>query len=198
VPLDRSDPIVRNFIRLSKDAFLLQQHQRHQSAYALALIAAEEVAKLTIERWEELRFSPISRLKTWHLTKQLVFAALNQASSIAPLIIEKADEKDGGGEGTVSTAELMAAINDAWRRSRHHEAYLQSYNELWERAKHRALYADQDDDSDPSPDWSEADSRYLLDSIGDAIMNMADVRILACAYILYEHSVEQRKTEGAG
>ena len=77
--------LVANFVRLLKDAELLRNHQRYQSAYALGLIALEEIAKVILVRWETM-YPNLNkdRRRNQHLTKQAALTCLLVADSLAP------------------------------------------------------------------------------------------------------------------
>ncbi|MXP15824.1 AbiV family abortive infection protein [Altererythrobacter confluentis] len=190
MPLDRNDPIIQNVIRLYNDASLLREHGRNQSAYALSLIGAEETAKVIIDLWGEMELPKIKRLRTWHLTKQLVLASLSQASVVTPFITQGILHGEN-----VPTSELMREIDQAWKNSHHRSQFAKSYNELWENAKHRALYADTNGTETSLPEVSESEVHYLLSSIRESIVNMADRYVLGCGYVIYEYSAERRKNK---
>lgn len=84
IVFDFKDAVAENIVRLVADAHYLNQDNRHASAFALALIAMEEVGKLILRVWEEAGMKPTRKRRTQHLQKQAAVACVMLAGSILP------------------------------------------------------------------------------------------------------------------
>jgi AbiV family abortive infection protein len=75
---DKGTAIVANAARLLSDAKLLKDHERHVSAFALAVLALEEIGKLLLKLWG------VTERKGYdHLSKQRAVASLLLARFVA-------------------------------------------------------------------------------------------------------------------
>ncbi|MBX2831154.1 MAG: AbiV family abortive infection protein [Rhodospirillales bacterium] len=74
---DRHSKIIKNATRLVADASFLNKHNRHASAFALALLGIEEVGKLILDIWyPDGRIPKQKALRSFHIQKQYAVAAL--------------------------------------------------------------------------------------------------------------------------
>jgi AbiV family abortive infection protein len=68
--------VIENAARLLSDAKLLADHSRFASAFALALLALEEVGRLILDAWEAEGPLAPARRRSKHLRKQAAVACL--------------------------------------------------------------------------------------------------------------------------
>ncbi len=178
--------LVANFVRLLKDAELLRNHQRYQSAYALGLIALEEIAKVILVRWEAM-YPDLKkdRRRNQHLTKQAALTCLLVADSLAP-------EYD-----------YLMADGEPWRQKMP-EVNARDLAIMWEAhagklqtKKHLALYYDLWENGDVP-----AGEEFTLETVNEvfayarrAVMLTANGNAMALALGLY-HAIKDEPVDG--
>jgi AbiV family abortive infection protein len=75
--------IIANAARLLKDAKLLLDHGRYASAFALAILALEEIGKVVLDLWGRPEASPKpSKRPSAHVRKQAAVSSLLLAESV--------------------------------------------------------------------------------------------------------------------
>ncbi len=132
---DALNGIGQNAARLLSDAQYLRLGHRYASAFALALIAQEEMGKLIHERWKDMGIAPTRRRRTAHLRKQCAVACLILAGSIIPEIEGLVDANVVGENAVEALARIIANSKEA-RFHRHTELG------IIDRTKQVALYRD--------------------------------------------------------
>jgi AbiV family abortive infection protein len=92
-PKDRCNRSLANAKRLNDDAILLGEHGRHASAYALAILAVEEMGQALIELWgSDFDPGPKARRASRHIQKQSAVAALIMAHHLNQRVEPLLDE----------------------------------------------------------------------------------------------------------
>jgi AbiV family abortive infection protein len=127
--------ILDNARRLVADARLLSDHDRQGSAFALALIALEEIGKITLRRWESIK-PIIAKRKTQHLRKQCAVGSLLIAAQMSAPLNDPDRSQDALRRlvATAVTAGLTSAESD-WMIS--------AEQGLVDKKKQFALYKDE-------------------------------------------------------
>jgi AbiV family abortive infection protein len=76
--------IIANAARLLKDAKLLVDHERYASAFALSVLALEEIGKVVLDLWgqPEAPPKPINKRPSAHVKKQAAVSSLLLAESV--------------------------------------------------------------------------------------------------------------------
>jgi AbiV family abortive infection protein len=77
--------IIANAARLLKDAKLLVDHERYASAFALSVLALEEIGKVVLDLWGKPEAPPklINKRPSAHVKKQAAVSSLLLAESVA-------------------------------------------------------------------------------------------------------------------
>lgn len=174
---------MHNGLRLVEDSILLNKHGRYSSAFALAVLALEELGKILLWRWE--REGPLprgSKNLTYHIRKQLAVAFFNSAPPLIDKIIS--DKMTHDEESVKVLAKFMAESEEA--------------KMIWiaaigatERTKHLAFY---DDCELPDPNLraqnvSEVDVKGVLEEAKRAargmehILNHKVARTMYCLHL---------------
>jgi len=176
--------LVSNFVRLLKDAELLRNHQRYASAYALAVIGLEEIAKIVLARWEDAPYKLVNleRRRTQHLTKQAAIACLLVAEHIAPsyqAIVEndKTQMRKWISEPGYEADDIML-----WK----------VHNEEMQHAKHLALYHDSiEGRGNEGREFTHQDVDALFVYARRAVLLTGDPIALRIAYCLFQVSKDE-------
>ncbi len=74
--------IAETAARLIRDARLLREHERHESSFALTVLALEEVGKLLIRVWGDRTSGDPPARHSAHIQKQLAVGALVSAAAV--------------------------------------------------------------------------------------------------------------------
>src|SRR4051794_12529417 len=80
--------VLANATRLLNDARILADHHSFATAFALAVLAMEEIGKALIDGWSAEARLPEARSRSLHIQKQLAVSSLKSQAknrSIAPL-----------------------------------------------------------------------------------------------------------------
>jgi AbiV family abortive infection protein len=166
----RAKDVTRNVFRLVNDAKLLNEHERYSSAYALAVLALEELGKFLFIVWG----LPAPK-KNRHVVKQRAVGAL--------LISQWVDKEFGRPE----TVDDDLIERGAKALSESSPGRLSEFIEMTvlDKAKQAALYSDE---------WSAAldpalvgeEARALLDIVAQAIGAIPDREALEGGRRLFE------------
>lgn len=85
--------ILDNARQIVADARLLSDHDRQSTAFALAVIALEEIGKITLRRWESIK--PVTaKRKNLHIRKQSAAGALLIAAQMTLPLNDRDRSKD--------------------------------------------------------------------------------------------------------
>jgi AbiV family abortive infection protein len=175
----RANEVFRNVVRLVDDAKLLNEHERYSSAYALAILALEEVGKLLFILW-----GVPEPKKNRHVVKQRAVGALLMSQWI---------DKEFGDHETLNE-ELIERGAKALSESS--PGRLSEFIEMTvlDKAKQAALYSDEWSSAfDPALAHEEAG--MLLDMVVQAVGAIPDPRALEGGAHLFEvmtHLVQGR------
>jgi AbiV family abortive infection protein len=171
--------LVANFIRLLRDAELLRDHRRFASAYALAMIGLEEIAKIILTTW--VREYPMMKLnlrRNQHLTKQAALTSLLLAEAISPsfdLIMAEKPE--------VSAAEFVRR----WSESGDQDLLWRAHQEDLQKSKHLALYHDVSEGSSIRSDqFTHKEVDELFTYARRAVLLTADHRTMVLALAVFQ------------
>jgi AbiV family abortive infection protein len=181
--LRRAKDVTRNVFRLVEDAKLLNEHERYSSAFALAILASEEVGKLLFILW-----GVPEPKKNRHVVKQRAVGALLMSQWI---------DKEFGDHETLNQ-ELIERGAKALSESS--PGRLSEFIEMTvlDKAKQAALYSDEwSADLDPALVGEEA--RALLDMVVQAIGAIPDRETLEGGRRLFElmTHIAQRRASAA-
>ena len=128
--------IVENAARLLRDAKLLADHERFASAFALAVIALEEIGKVILNIWG--RAKPLSKpivRRSAHLRKQAAVGSL--------LVASFAVDKFGDLDAEVPiTDDLVERVAKAFFDSPEGKFLAHTQSGVIEKTKHIGIYRD--------------------------------------------------------
>jgi AbiV family abortive infection protein len=137
-PLKADEEIIHNAIRLLGDVKLLADHERWPSAVALASLAAEEIGKVIVRRWEQ-DGDKLPRRGSRHVQKQAAAAHLLLARATIHEVARMGGARKIEADDAL-LAELVTTLL-SWN-----EAHVARYTELGviEKLKQLAFYRDLD------------------------------------------------------
>jgi AbiV family abortive infection protein len=166
----RTNDVFRNVVRLVDDAKLLDEHERYSSAYALSVLAFEEVGKLLFILW-----GVPEPKKNRHVVKQRAVGALLMSQWI---------DKEFGRHETLDE-ELIERGAKALSESS--PGRLSEFIEMTvlDKSKQAALYSDECS-VDLDPDQLRQDAGMLLDMVIQAMGAIPDSNALEGGRNLFE------------
>jgi AbiV family abortive infection protein len=113
--------VISNAKRLVRDAVFLKDHERHASAYALAILGLEEIGKVILKRWGEPE-----KERRWHVNKQMAVAALvlmddvmrrvQQEIQLTPNVFERVARAAMESEVGHFSATVSSKLLDGWKQ----------------------------------------------------------------------------------
>jgi AbiV family abortive infection protein len=172
--------VAANAARLLLDAELLAENSRCASAFALAVLAMEEVGKLVLTRWSKSAPLANGRRLTFHIRKQTAVAHL----LAAPMIIDeirKNNFKTSDGEAAVEKLAKTIYESGEGRWMRHADLG------VLERIKHLSLYSDlQFEELGLGPeDFDSADVNRMRDRVTRAMALLTNGLAMTIARATY-------------
>jgi len=184
--------IIANAARLLKDAKLLVDHERYASAFALSVLALEEIGKVVLDLWGKPEASPkLNKRLSAHVKKQAAVSSLLLAESVA----NELGEVIMNGPINDELVERVARFMHENKSGRFH--WLVGIGAV-DKTKQVALYRD---------DWLEAaglsaeqfsggDLEELFERCRLAVAAVSDQRVMRVGKAIYETSF--KKLERAG
>lgn len=174
--------IIENVARLLRDAKLLADHSRFASAFALAVLAIEEIGKVVLEIWDSAE--PLSKPKgrrTAHIRKQAAIGSLLLAS----FAVREFGDLDADGD---ITDEIVDRVSGAFQSSYEGRFLSHIENGVLEKTKHVGMYRD---------DWltamslhaeqfEQSDVTAIFEKARQAIASISDVRVMRTGRAIYE------------
>lgn len=180
-------PAAAHYVRLFKDARLLAEHGRVDSAYALGVVGLEEVAKTILAHWETMLPPPLklNRGRNAHISKQTAIGCLLHAEALVPAFAPMIAERD-------TAAELkLEEIQRLWSAGADRALLRETFDEELQRGKHAALYYDGEI---VDPKRTVADYNRLLDYAKRAILAIGDYSTMCVGLSMY-HSLNDKSVK---
>jgi AbiV family abortive infection protein len=176
--------VIENSARLIRDAKLLVDHSRFASAFALSVLAVEEIGKVILDIWNSA--SPLSkpvRRRTAHIRKQAAIGSLLLAS----FAVREFGDQDDGSE---VTDEMVERVSSAFRDSKEGRFLSHVESGMLEKTKHIGMYRDDwlTELSLHAEQFDETDVTAIFDKARLAISVSGDVRIMRTGRAIYETS----------
>lgn len=180
---ERRTNIVANAARLLSDAKYLSDNKRFGSAFALSVLALEEIGKVVLDIWNASAPLASPKGSSAHLRKQMAIAALLLADR-AVTEVGDADIEDPIPDELVERVAKAMYESDTWKFSTHVKIG------ALDKTKQLALYRD---------DWFEAAGLYsssfedaditgMFDRAKSAIRAVGVPKIMRAARAIYERS----------
>jgi AbiV family abortive infection protein len=190
-PMDSANqtPIIANAARLLKDAKLLVNHERYASAFALAVLALEEIGKVVLHLWGNPEAtSKLNKHPSAPIKKQAAVSSLLLAESVA---------KELGAAITTGSAsdELVERVARFMHGSESGRFHWLVRIGAMDKTKQVALYRD---------DWLDAaglsadqftytDLQALFEQCRHAIAAVGDQRMMRVGKAIYEADLLQNR-----
>ena len=184
--------ILDNARRLVADALLLVEHGRHATAFAVAVIALEEVGKIVLRRWRTMDTPLTVRRRSLHLSKQCAVASLLVAARLRPQLHD-------GDRSRAALGRLVAASAATFLVSAEGDWQLSAEAGLVDRKKQAALY--QDEGSVDAMRWNgfmAADALLLVGHCRAALDAVDDFPVMELARSVFEMGAKRRPTMARG
>ena len=145
--MEEAKGVLTNAHRLLADAAHLRDGGRHASAFALAVLALEEVGKVVLAVWrDESQVKAALPSANYHVRKQVaaVSLLLAQAATTAANadLSSEGITLDGVGRGTPDEEQLVRSVARAMAQGLEGRIFAQAVVGAMERTKHIGFYAD--------------------------------------------------------
>jgi AbiV family abortive infection protein len=191
----RQTLVLANATRLLNDARLLVEHRRFASAFALAVLAVEEIRKALLDGWDTER--PLAKPKTYqsqHIRKQMAVASLLLGTFIVRTY--PGDSLAANLEG-----DRLTSLTKKFNESPAGQFFLYTHDRELEKRKQNALYQD-DWLTAVADDFAEEHVNDIFKIADDARDDLNDDLIRRYGRALYELMFcahpNVRKSEWAG
>lgn len=184
--------ILDNARRLVADALLLVEHGRHRTAFAVAVIALEEVGKIVVRRWRTMDKPLTAKRRSLHLSKQCAVASLLVAARLRPQLHDRDRSRAALGR-------LVAASAATFLVSEEGDWQLSAEVGLVDRRKQAALY--RDEESSEATGWAGFEPEDALILVGHchAALDAADdFPAMELARSVFEIGAKSRAKTAAG
>ena len=172
-------PVVFNALRLLRDAVLLKGHERHASAYALAILALEEIGKVVLHLW---RAPERNEHGSFHVRKQ---------RAAASLLLGQFMVKELGQEAVDApeiTPELVGRAVKAAFESEHAQFARMVDLTAVDKTKQAAFYHDdwRERSGLHADQFSGSDVDFLLEKCCSAVRAVGDARMMSYGKTIFE------------
>jgi AbiV family abortive infection protein len=184
--------ILANAARLLKDAKLLVGYERYASAFALSVLALEEIGKVVLDLWGKSEAQPkLNKRPSAHVKKQAAVSSLLLAESVA----KELGEAIMSGQASDELVERVTSFLHGSESGRFH--WLVGIGAV-DKTKQVALYRD---------DWFEAaglsaeqfsgvDLETLFERCRLAVAAVSDQRTMRVGKAIYETGFKSREATG--
>lgn len=180
--------ILENARRLVADVLLLVEHGRHATAFAVAVIALEEVGKIVLRRWRTMDTPLTAKRRSLHLSKQCAVASLLVAARLSPQLHDGDRSRAALGRLVAgSAAAFLVSVEGDWR--------LSAETGLIDRRKQAAFY--RDEEAADAARWNgfvAEDSLLLVGHCRAALDAADDFLVMELARSVFEMSATSRRT----
>jgi AbiV family abortive infection protein len=179
---DKNTLVIANSARLLRDAKLLADHASFASAFALALLGVEEIGKVILKTWEDVK--PLAKPKvrsSAHVRKQTAVASLLLAS----FALREFGDAVGGG---LITDELIEQVAKAFYESQEGRFLSHAQKGVLERTKHIGLYWDDwvAEHSLHPDQFDRSDVTHVFETARRTIEAVGDPRCMRVGRAIYE------------
>lgn len=175
---DEMHAIFANVARLARDAKLLSDNQRYASAFALVIIAVEEIGKIILRSWNIA--GPVkAKRRTAHISKQSAFAAVLLANHSIQAFGDRINE---------DYAALLSELAQSYNSSAVGKLYLHMMIGALDKTKQVALYKDEVGPLSlfNADQFSKKDVDELTDHLIPIVPLIFDQRTMHVARAIYE------------
>ena len=180
-------PIIANAARLLKDAKLLVDHERYASAFALAVLALEEIGKVLLELWGNPEAPPNRKQRlSAHIKKQAAVSSLLLAESVT----NELGEEIASCPTDNALVERVARFMHGSESGRFH--WLVRIGAV-DKTKQLGLYRDDwfETAGLGAAQFSDADAQTLFERCRLAVAGIGDQRVMRVGKALYEVGLSQ-------